>query len=349
MNRILIIIENRENRQYLNDLLSIASYNVIDAKSGIEGIQMATSAQPDIILCDLLMKETDGYEVLVALSQNAITSTIPFVFLSDELKKTYFRKGMEMGADDFICRPFDDAQLLNAIATRLKKHEIQLEYFKSQQPNHSATPNFFQGKVALDLMREQSQIRKIKKKQVLFYEGDKVIGIYYIHKGAIKITKIAQDGRELTVRIHSAGDYIGLHRLYTEQNHSDNAEAMSDCEISILPLHEFESLIEHHPEIAAKFIKILSQESNQIEDHLIRIAYDSVRKRIANSLISYFKTYCAEGQSIHLSRNELANISGTTPETVSRTLTDFENEGLIRKELSRIVIVQPQKLSNLKN
>ena len=198
-------------------------------------------------------------------------------------------------------------------------------------------------------MLEKSKLRKIKKKQVLFYEGDKVIGIYYVHKGAIKITKIAQDGRELTVRIHSAGDYIGLHNLYAGQTHTDNAEAMSDCEISILSLQEFESLIEHHPEIAAKFIKILSQESNQIEEHIIRIAYDSVRKRIANSLINYFKTYCPDGQSIHVSRNELANISGTSPETVSRTLTDFENEGLIRKEQNRIVIVQPQKLSNLRN
>ena len=349
MARILIIMEHRENRHYLTELLKIAGYDVVWANSGTEGVQMVTSSHPDIILCEVNMQELDGFGVIYELSHNAVTATIPFVFFTNKFQKTSLRKGMELGADDYLFRPFDDVQLLNAIAIRLKKHETQRDFFKSQLPEPTESPLCVQGKLALDLMRDQSQFRKIKKKQILFYEGDKAIGIYFVHKGAIKITKIAQDGRELTVRIHSAGDYIGLNNLFSGQSHTDNAEAMSDCEISILPLHEFESLIEHYPDMAGKFIKLMSHESSQNEENLIRIAYDSVRKRIANSLINYFNTYCPEGQSIHLSRNELANISGTTPETVSRTLTDFENEGLIRKEQNRIIIIQIQKLSNLKN
>ncbi|MFM2230935.1 MAG: hypothetical protein RL607_2193 [Bacteroidota bacterium] len=349
MARILIIMEHPNNRNYLVQLLSEAGYEVMEAKSGPEGIQMANTYQLDSILCEVLMSKTDGFDVLNELSKNTGTATIPFVFFTNNFHKKSHRKGMEMGADDFLYSPFDDVQLLNAIAIRIKKHEAQLEYFKSQFPEKLAAPIFFHGKMALESLRDESLIRKIKKKQILFYEGDKVIGIYYVHRGAIKITKIAQDGRELTVRIHSAGDYIGLHNLFTGQNQTDNAEAMSDCEISILPLHEFENLIEHHPDIASKFIKLLSNESSQTEEHLIRIAYDSVRKRIANSLINYFKTHCPEGQSIHLSRNELANISGTTPETVSRTLTEFEHEGLIRKEQNRILIVEEKRLNHLKN
>jgi CRP-like cAMP-binding protein/CheY-like chemotaxis protein len=347
--RILIIMEQHDEDHYLRELLTMAGYEVLMAFNGKSGIAMAQAEQPDAILCEVFMPEMDGFSVLVVLSKQAETATIPFVFFAHTYHKADIRKGMELGADDYLSRPFSDVQLLNALAVRIRKRENQLDYFKNTYRIDQNKPLYQQGKLALELLKDQSIQRKIKKKQILFYEGDKVIGIYYVRKGAIKVTKIAQDGRELTVRIHSTGDYIGLHNLYNEHTHTDNAEAMSDCEISILPIQEFEKLIEHHPEMASKFIHLLSQESSKTEEHLIRIAYDSVRKRIANSLISYFKTYCPHGESIHLSRNELANISGTTPETVSRTLTDFEQEGLIRKDQNRIVIINAEKLHYLKN
>jgi CRP-like cAMP-binding protein len=79
------------------------------------------------------------------------------------------------------------------------------------------------------------------------------------------------------------------------------------------------------------------------------MAYSSVRKRIAEFLLNYHKQNCANGESINLTRYEIANLSGTAPETVSRTLTDFENEGLIDKNRNELVLLNPQKLSSLRN
>jgi len=123
MLKILVIEDDELIRETLLQLLESHSYRVIVAQNGRVGVQMALSEIPDLILCDVQMPEQDGYEVLGTLRQNSLAATIPFIFLTARDAKADFRQGMELGADDYLTKPFTKAELLGAIASRLSKRQ----------------------------------------------------------------------------------------------------------------------------------------------------------------------------------------------------------------------------------
>jgi EAL domain-containing protein (putative c-di-GMP-specific phosphodiesterase class I) len=121
MAKILVIENEMLVRENLLELLEAESFVVIPAANGREGVEMAIAQQPDLILCDIMMPELDGYQVLKALRQHPLTTTIPFIFLTAKVAKADFRQGMELGADDYLTKPFTRQELLGAIASRLAK------------------------------------------------------------------------------------------------------------------------------------------------------------------------------------------------------------------------------------
>jgi EAL domain-containing protein (putative c-di-GMP-specific phosphodiesterase class I)/DNA-binding NarL/FixJ family response regulator len=123
MLKILVIEDDELIRETLVQLLESHSYRVIVAENGRFGVQMALSEIPDLILCDVQMPELDGYDVLRTLRQNSLAATIPFIFLTAQSAKTDFRRGMELGADDYLTKPFTKAELLGAIASRVSKRQ----------------------------------------------------------------------------------------------------------------------------------------------------------------------------------------------------------------------------------
>jgi EAL domain-containing protein (putative c-di-GMP-specific phosphodiesterase class I)/DNA-binding NarL/FixJ family response regulator len=123
MLKILVIEDDELIRETLLQLLESQSYRVIVAQNGRVGIQMALSEIPDLILCDVQMPEQDGYEVLRTLRQNSLAATIPFIFLTAQGAKADFRRGMELGADDYLTKPFTKAELLGAISSRVLKRQ----------------------------------------------------------------------------------------------------------------------------------------------------------------------------------------------------------------------------------
>ncbi|WP_291132297.1 response regulator [Flavobacterium sp. UBA7682] len=349
MNKILVIEDNFEMRDNITEILQLSNYEVYSAANGRKGVEMALKHLPDVILCDIMMDELDGYGVLLMLGKHPETSTIPFIFITAKTQKQDLRKGMEMGADDYLMKPFDDVELLNAIETRLKKRGLQKDFYSKSIDQMQALATATKGLPELKKIIDDRKLRIVRKKQVLYYEGDKVTGIYLIHKGKIKTTKIADDGRELTTGIYDIDQFVGANILFSSEHYIDNATALEECSLSFFPIQELEKLISQYPDVAGKFIKILSNEVGDKEEQLLQMAYSSVRKRIAESLLSYHKQHCTNGESINLTRYEIANLSGTAPETVSRTLTDFENEGLIDKNRNELVLLNPQKLSSLRN
>src|SRR5688572_1339975 len=129
MKKILLIEDNKDVRENTVEILKLANYNVIAAKNGKEGVEFAQAENPDLIVCDIMMPVLDGYGVLHLLSKTDATSRIPFIFLTAKAERSDLRKGMEMGADDYLTKPFDDIELLNAIESRLKKTEILKKEF----------------------------------------------------------------------------------------------------------------------------------------------------------------------------------------------------------------------------
>ncbi len=129
MKKILVIEDEAPIRENILELLEAEDFEGFGAENGLAGIQLARANQPDLILCDLMMPEMDGYSVLTQLRADPVTASIPFIFLTALSNRTHLRTGMELGADDYLTKPCTPDELLRAIQTRLQKREaIQQRY-----------------------------------------------------------------------------------------------------------------------------------------------------------------------------------------------------------------------------
>lgn len=126
--KILVIEDNAISRNLFIDGLQSEGFETIGAHNGVTGIQLAQEHSPDLIICDIMMPDIDGYAVLSALRQEPITAIIPFIFLTGSNTPEDVRKGMELGADDYLTKPCTVEQLLRAIATRLEK-QTQIRFW----------------------------------------------------------------------------------------------------------------------------------------------------------------------------------------------------------------------------
>lgn len=349
MKTILIIEEKEPTRANIAAILQLAGYATLQANTSKQGINLATKHLPDLILCSIMMEELDGYGVLYLLNKKPETDTIPFIYMTCKANRQDLRKAMLLGADDYLIKPFDDMDLLHAVECQLKKKETQQAFYSKplQQLTQLVTTN--EGIPILKKIVEDHKHQTFKKKQTIYYESDKVTGVYLIIEGKVKTTKIAEDGRELILSIYEKDDFVGVNAIYSHDTYVENAIALEPTTLCFFSMQKFEELIRQYPDVARNFIKILSNEVVEMEEMLLNLAYHSVRKRIAETLMHYATHHCQNTALIPLSRIDLAAMSGTATETVSRTLTEFVNEGLIDKKRQGILIVNPAKLSALKN
>ena len=133
MKTILVIEDDYVIRENILKILKAEGFDVMGAENGMQGLSLAMSNLPDVILCDVLMPELNGYGVLMALRANPATATVPFVFLTGKADRAEIRQGMELGADDYLTKPFTKAELVGAIAIRLKKQEAFAELYNTLQ------------------------------------------------------------------------------------------------------------------------------------------------------------------------------------------------------------------------
>ncbi len=125
MHSILIIEDEESLRLTLADRLTMEGFQVQTAADGCEGVRLAEAEPPDLILCDIMMPGMDGYGVLQTLQAQERTAAIPFIFLTAKANPQQVRAGMELGADDYLCKPVSKVDLLAAIRTWIGKHEQQ--------------------------------------------------------------------------------------------------------------------------------------------------------------------------------------------------------------------------------
>ena len=353
MQHILLIEDNKEVRENTAEILELAGYKVDTAADGKKGVEFVNKTKPDLIICDIMMPVLDGYGVLHLLGKNPDTVNIPFIFLTAKTERTDIRKGMDMGADDYITKPFDKIELLNAVESRMKKAEsIKKEYEK----NIEGLDTFIGDVTGKNVMQKYLGDRKIKtykKKDYIYREGDYPLGMYYINKGKIKIYRINNFGKELITTLLKEGDFFGYTSLLEEKDYIDNAQAMENTEITFIPREEFFRLIDNHREIAKKFLQILTKSVTDQQDQLLQLAYSSVRKRVAEALLHLQSKYknadSKETFSIMISREDLANIVGTATESLIRTLSDFKSEKLIEINEGKIFLLNEPKLRDLKS
>lgn len=351
MKTILLIEDNQDVRENTAEILELANYKVLQAENGKVGVEIAQQVKPDLIICDIMMPVLDGYGVIHLLNKNQHTASIPFIFLTAKSDRMDFRKGMEMGADDYISKPFDDIELLKAVEGRLKKNEMLKAEFSK---NVDGLNKFFDEVKKIDDLKKLSSDRRIrlfKKKEVIYTEGHNPIYLYFLAKGKVKTFRSHEYGKELIMTLFKEGEFFGYNSLLEDGPYLETAETLEDSEVCLIPKEDFSSLMFNNVNVMKIFVKILSGNILEKENQLVNLAYSSVRKRVADALVllqTRYSTGTEKNFSISISREDLANIVGTATESLIRTLSDFKEEKFIEIKGSNITITNIDKLKKLK-
>lgn len=352
MKKILLIEDNKDMRENTAEILELSNYKVLTAKNGKEGVTLALNENPDLIICDIMMPVMDGYGVLHSLSKSSSTASIPFIFLTAKAERSDLRKGMEMGADDYLTKPFEDIELLNAIESRLKKSDALKKEFSKDQEGLNSFIAEARGYQELKKLSKQQDPKPFRRKQEIYQYGKYPRGIYFLAKGKVKTYKTNEDGKEFITGLYKDGDFFGYLSLLEDKAYADSAMTLEDSEITLIPKEDFLTLIYSKPEVSKRFIKMLSDHLHESEEHLLQLAYNSVRKRVADALVNLNDRYKKQDEKefrMQVSREDIASLAGTATETTIRTLSDFKTEGLIEIQERSILIADYDRLARMRN
>lgn len=346
MKTILLIEDNEMIRENTAEILELAGYAVLTAENGKIGTEQALKATPDLVVCDIMMPVLDGYGVLNIFKQQPKLANVPFIFLTAKTERTDLRKGMDLGADDYLTKPFEEAELLSAIESRLNRfRQLQVSY------NLLATGGLHKflddartvGKLT-DLTADRRP-HAFRKKQEIYFEGDEPTRLYFVQGGRVKTLRRTPDGKELITGLHLPGDFFGYMALLQQVPHVDTAVAVEDTTLLYIPKDDFTQLLYRSPAVSEQFVRLLAGRVSEREEQLLAMAYNSIRRRVADLLL-HLQQQAGTGPEavIQLSRDELAALVGTAPESLIRTLSEFKHDGLVELSARTIRVLQPEKL-----
>lgn len=342
--KILVIEDNYEVRDNLAEILEISGYEVLQAANGVEGVNKTMENLPDLIICDVMMPELDGYGVLKILNNNPRTIDIPFMFLTAKADKSDFRKGMGMGADDYITKPFEDSDLLEAIEWRLNKTTRIKASFDGTDKGLMKFIDEAKAFKDLNSLTVDREVREFMKKDPIYHVGQYPKWMFFVVEGHVKASKINEFGKEFITNIYKAGDFFGFIPLLSDSTYDDTCHALDHCKLRLIPSEEFKKLIFTNRDVSAAFIKMLASKVGQSENQLLDLAYSSVRKRVANTLIALHES---NGNVISMLREDIASVAGTAKETLIRTLSDFKSEKIIDIDGSNVHIKNIEALKSM--
>lgn len=350
MKKIAVIEDNHEMRENIAEILELADYEIVTASNGKEGVELVKKELPDLIICDIMMPELDGYGVLYYLSKIPVTNAIPFIFLTAKTERSDMRKGMNMGADDYISKPFDEMELLAAVESRLKKRD-RFQIIKESDNKWRSFQEVISDLSELSHLKEKSKTKSYGKKETVYFEGDTPNYLYHVESGHVRNFRTTNDAKELVTDLYGPGDFFGYVELLTQQSYGESSLAIEGAKLSLIPKDEFETLILSNKEVSAIFIKILAGNIVEREKALINLAYNTVRKRVAEALCKLYDKFKKEHMDrveISVSRDELASIVGTATESVILILSEFKADNYIKTKGSLITIMEIGELRNYK-
>ena len=350
MKKVLLIEDDEVVRENTAELLELANYIVITAANGKIGIAEAKKQLPDIIVCDIMMPELNGYGVLQILSKELETSHIPFIFLSAKTEHKDIRKGMDLGADDYITKPFDESELFSAIESRLarvaiikenlqKAESTELYFAENELKTLNHLKSFFADNVEEFFFAPG---------EIIYHEGDNSNFVFLIGEGLVKTFKIDEQGKELVTGLHKEDDFFGFTSFSNNIAYQETATAIENVKVLRLLKTEFKNVLQKNHEVTFELIDHLTDNVTEIKNQLLQMAYSSVRKKTANTILQFSeKMNNTYNQNPKISRTDLAGIAGIATETFIRTLSDFKRDGLIDIEGRSIKILNLEKLKKV--
>lgn len=349
MKTVLLIEDDSALRENTAELLELSGYKVITAPNGRIGIDQAFAERPDIVVCDIMMPEIDGYQVLEALSTDSRTKLVPFIFLSAKTEHREIRMGMDMGADDYLTKPFEEEELMSAIESRLAKATLLKTMAGIESGNGSASSvngddfrNLHELKNFLD---DQGEITQFSKGEDIYEEGARCNNIYLIQKGLVKTHRMDENGKELITALYKEDDLLGFTSFLDNTAYSENATALEEVTLSGISKSELKNILEENSHVALELMELLTDNLSEVKDQLLQMAYGSVRRKTAQTILQFVSVLNKDPeQPIKISRNDLASVAGIAPESLIRTLSGFKKEGLIEIEGRNIRILRLHEL-----
>ncbi|CAH8282360.1 CRP-like cAMP-binding protein [Mariniflexile fucanivorans] len=349
MKTILLIEDDVVLRDCTVELLELSNYKVLKASNGKIGVKLAKQYVPDIIVCDIMMPELDGYGVLKALSKDKTTKYIPFIFLSAKTEFNDVRKGMNLGADDYISKPFAIKDLIDAIESRLAKVAILQELATNE--NDSKEDMEHEIKTLNDLKNffdDNGTVFTFNKDDVIYREGDHANFIYLINKGAVKCHQIQEQGKELVTALYKEDDLFGYTSFTKNIPHQETVTAIEDVELTGVSTIEFNKILNNNHKLALELMQLLSEDLISTKSQLLEKAYASVNKKTAATILKFVEKINKKPEDpIKISRTDLANVAGIATETLIRALAEFKKDGIITTEGRNIKVVDIEKLKNI--
>ena len=334
MKTILFIDDNIEMLENTSELLELSNYKVFTASNGKDGIKLAKKENPNLIICDVMMPGLDGYEVLHILSQDPKTEQIPFIFLTAKSGKSDFRKGMNLGADDYLTKPFEEMDLLSTIERKLKKFEAR--GYQSRELNFD------------DILKNKNT-RIFKSREKIFYESESPNFVYYIQSGEVKSWKIDNFGKELITNIYSEKEFIGYTAVIEDTAYKHSASTLQDTILVAIPKTDFLSWIKSNTAASSFFLKKMAHTIVNNNEKMLKVAYGSLRERVAQTLLKLVdKNVSSETEPIiNYSREDLSNMIGTASESLIRVLKEFKDDKYIEVEKRKIELLDKKALKKI--
>ena len=351
MKKVLLIEDDVVLRENTAELLELSGYQVETASNGRAGVEVAKKYGPNIIVCDIMMPELDGYGVLEALSKSEITKHIPFIFLSAKTERHDIRKGMDLGADDYITKPFSEDELVSAIESRIAKAEILHDERLENAAKNDSLDDQEEIKTLNDLKNffdDNGKTFHYSKGDIIYEEGNNSNFIFLIRKGVVKNFKFDQDGKELTTNLYQEDELFGYTSFIQNIPYQESATAIQDTELVGVSKQELKDVLDNNHKITLELIQLLTDDLSGARDQLLDMAYSSVSKKTASTILKFAeKLNSKSGEAIRISRNDLASVAGIATETLIRTLSSFKKEGLIEIEARNIKILDLQRLQQI--
>ncbi|MEO1033552.1 MAG: response regulator [Bacteroidota bacterium] len=349
MTKVLLIEDDKVLRENTAELLELSDFDVITSSNGKLGLKSININQPDIIICDIMMPELDGYEVLKRVSENHRTRHIPFVFLSAKTEHKDVRKGMDLGADDYITKPFTEDELISAVKSRLAKASILKEQGQNNVNNYSERDELISLNDLKNYFDDYGKEFSFNKDEIIYQEGDHSNFIYLVSKGAIKCHKLDDNGKELATGLYKEDDLFGYTSFTHNLPHRETATAIKKTELVGLSILQLSDILEYNNKVAIALIDHLTDDLSHVKEQLLEMAYSSVNRKTANTILQFAeKINRRPDDPIKISRNDLASVAGIATETFIRTLTNFKNQGLIKSEGRNIVVLDLLGLKQIK-
>lgn len=346
MKHVLLIEDDNILRENTAELLELSNYKVDTALDGKTGIETALKILPDIIICDIMMPELDGFSVLESLSKKSTLKHIPFIFLSAKTERKDVRKGMNLGADDYITKPFEEEELINAIESRLAKVAILKE-----KQNTVTNNSINELKTLNDLKNffdDNGTVEKFKIGDTIYNEGQHSNTIHLITKGAVKCFKLDEKGKQLATALHTEDDLFGYTSFTETIPYQETATAIQSVETVSLSKNELSKVLTQNHSITLELIQLLTNNISGIKDQLLQMAYSSVQKKTAATILKFVEKLNHNPEdAIKISRNDLASVAGIATETLIRTLSNFKKQGIIAMKGRTIKILDLEKLQDI--